>query len=70
MTIDSGAVDMAFRTALLLTGATKDAEAAVIHGIGECEDLSPCAHLMETVRSAIVRRTKPADGPYEVESSP
>jgi hypothetical protein len=70
MAIDSVAVDMAFRTALLLTGTTKAAEAAVIHGIGSCEDLSHRALLMETVRSARGRRTKPADGPYEVESLP
>lgn len=50
MAIDSVAVDMAFRTALLLTGATKTAEPAVIHGIGSCEDLSHRALLMETVR--------------------
>jgi len=37
------ALDMAFRTAALLTGATKPAEAAVIHGIDACEDLSPTA---------------------------
>src|SRR5438552_12419074 len=70
MAIDSVAVDMAFRTALLLTGATRTAEEAVIHGIASCEDLSHRALLMETVRSAIGRRTKPADGPYDVDSLP
>jgi len=35
------ALDMAFRTALILTGAMKTAEAAVMRGIGACEDLSP-----------------------------
>ena len=70
MTTDFDAVDMAFLTALLLTGTMKAAEAAVIHGIGSCEDLSHRALLMEIVRSAIGRRTKPADRPYEVESLP
>lgn len=70
MTIESGAVDMAFRTALLLTGAAEAAEEAVIHGIGSCEDVSYNALLMETARSAIRRQTKPADWPYEVEALP
>jgi hypothetical protein len=35
------ALDVAFRTALLLTGDTRTAEAAVMHGIGVCEVLSP-----------------------------
>jgi uncharacterized protein YecA (UPF0149 family) len=35
------AIDMAFRTALLLTGAMKTAKAAVMQGIDACEDLSP-----------------------------
>jgi hypothetical protein len=69
MAIDSVAVDMAFRTALLLTGATRTAEAAVMHGIGACEDLSHRGLLIEAVRSAITRRTKP-DDPYEVELLP
>jgi hypothetical protein len=69
MAIGSVAVDMAFRTALLLTGATRTAEAAVMHGIGACEDLSHRGLLIEAVRSAIMRRTKP-DGPYEVELLP
>ena len=65
-----GALDVAFRTALLLTGATKTAEAAVIHGIAACDDLSHWGLLIEAVRSAIGRRTKPADGHYEVELLP
>ena len=69
MAIGSVAVDVAFRTALLLTGATRTAEAAVMHGIGACEDLSHRGLLIEAVRSAIIRRTKP-DGPYEVELLP
>ena len=62
-----GALDVAFRTALLLTGDTRTAEAAVMHGIGVCEDLSPGGLLTEAVRSAVRRRTKSSDGPYEVE---
>ena len=55
------ALNMAFRAALLLTGATKAAESAVIRGIRACEDLSYAGLLVETVRAAIRRRTKPAD---------
>jgi hypothetical protein len=61
------ALDMAFRTALLLAGATKTAEAAVMHGIAACDGPSHRGLLIEAVRSAIRRRTKPADGPYDVE---
>ena len=66
----SGALNMAFRTALILTGAMKTAEAAVMQGIGECEDLSPRGLMIEAVRSAVRRRTKSSDGPYEVECLP
>jgi hypothetical protein len=45
------ALDMAFRTALLLAGTTKTAEAAVMDGIGACEDLSHRGLLIEAVRS-------------------
>ena len=64
------ALDMAFRTALLLTGDTTTAEAAVTHGIAACEDLSPGGLLIEAVRSAVRRRTKSSDGPYEVDCLP
>ena len=64
------ALDMAFRTALLLTGDTRTAEAAVMHGIRACEDLSPGGLLIEAVRSAVRRRTKSSGGPYEVECLP
>jgi hypothetical protein len=64
------ALDMAFRTALLLAGTAKTAEAAVMDGIGACEDLSHRGLLMESVRSAIRRRTKPADAPDGVELLP
>ena len=64
------ALEMAFRTALLLTGAMKTAEAAVMQGIGACEDLSPRGLLIEAVRFAVRRRTKSSDSPYEVECLP
>ena len=64
------AINMAFRTALLLTGDTRTDEAAVVHGIGACEDLSPGSLQIEAVRSAVRRRTKSSDGPYEVEWLP
>ena len=65
-----GALNMAFRTALLLTGDTRTAEAAVVHGIGASEDLSPGGLLIEAVRSAVRRRTKLWVAPYEVEYLP
>ncbi len=61
---------MAFHAALLLTGAMKTAEAAVMQGIGACEDLSLRGLLIKAVRSAVRRRTKSSDGPYEVEDLP
>jgi hypothetical protein len=64
------ALDMAFRSALLLTGDTATAEAAVTHGIAACEDLSPGGLRIEAVRSAVRRRTKSSDGPYEVDGLP
>jgi hypothetical protein len=64
------ALDMAFRTALILTGAMKTAEAAVMQGIGACEDPSPRGLMIEAVRSAVRRRTKSSDGPCEVECLP
>jgi DNA-directed RNA polymerase specialized sigma24 family protein len=66
----SSALDMAFRTALLLAGATKTAEAAVMDGIGACEDLSHRRLLIEAVRSTIRRRTKSADAPDAFELLP
>jgi hypothetical protein len=64
------ALDMAFRTALLLTGGMKTAEAAVMQGIGAGEDFSPLGLLTEAVRSAVRRCTKLSDGPCEVEGLP
>jgi hypothetical protein len=48
----------AFRTALLLAGATKTAEFAVLEGIDDCESVSDRTLLIETVRSALRRRTE------------
>jgi len=64
------ALDTAFRTALILTGTMKTAEAAVTQGIGACEDLSPRGLTIEAVRSAVRRRTTSSDGPCEVEGLP
>ena len=64
------ALDMAFRTAVLLTGATKSAEAAVIHGISAREELSPHGLLIEAVRSAVRLQASSANDPYEVECLP
>ena len=62
-----GALDVAFRTALLLTGDTRTAEVAVMHGIGACEDLSPDGLLIAAVRSAVRRRTNSSGGPCKIE---
>ena len=64
------ALDMAFRTALLLAGTTKTAEAAVLDGIGACEGLSHRGLLIEAVRSTIRRRTKSADAPDALDLLP
>ena len=64
------ALDIAFRTALLLAGTTKTAEAAVMDGIGDCEDLSHGSLLIEAVKSTIRRRTKSTDAPAALESLP
>jgi hypothetical protein len=47
------ALDVAFRTTLLLTGTINTAEEAVMRGIDAGEDLSPRALLIEAVRSAV-----------------
>ncbi len=64
------ALDMAFRTALLLAGNTKTAEASVMDGIDACEDLSHRGLLIEPVRPMIRRRTKSADAPDALELLP
>ena len=64
------ALAMAFRTALLLTGDSRTAEVAVTRAIDACEALSPGGILIEAVRSAVRRRTKLSNGPYEVDGLP
>jgi hypothetical protein len=61
------ALVMAFRTAPLFTDAMKTAEAAVMQGIGGCEDLSLRGLLIDASRSAVQRRTRSSDRPFEVE---
>src|SRR5271168_1640726 len=63
-------LDMAFRTALLLAGTTKTAEAAVMDGISACEDLSHRGLLVEAVRSTLRRRTKSAHDSDAIELLP
>src|SRR5580698_4514291 len=58
METTSCAVQIAFRTALLLAGATKTAEMAVLDGIDACENISHRSLLIETVRSTIRRRAE------------
>src|SRR5437868_6668294 len=58
MDTTSCAVHIAFRTALLLAGATNTAELAVLDGIDACENISHRSLLIETVRSTIRRRAE------------
>ena len=58
MDTTSCAVHTAFRTALLLGGATKTAELSVLDGIDACENISHRSLLIETVRSTIRRRAE------------
>jgi DNA-directed RNA polymerase specialized sigma24 family protein len=58
METTSCAVHIAFRTALLLVGATKTAELAVLDGIDACENISHRSLLIETMRSTIRRRAE------------
>ena len=58
MDMTSCAVHTAFRTALLLGGATKTAELAVLDGIDACENISHRSLVIETVRSTIRRRAE------------
>jgi hypothetical protein len=58
MDTTSCAVHTAFRTALLLGGATKTAELAVLDGIDACENISLRGLMIETVRSTIRRRAE------------
>jgi len=57
MKTTSCAVRIAFRTALLLAGATQTAELAVLDGIDASNNISHSSLLIETVRSTIRRRT-------------
>ena len=63
METTSCTVHIAFRTALLLAGATKTAELAVLDGIDTCENISDRSLLIETVRSTIRRRAESPDVP-------
>jgi hypothetical protein len=54
----SNAVLTAFRTALLLAGASETAELAVLDAIDSSQSTSQRSLLIETVRSAIRRRTE------------
>src|SRR5579862_260373 len=58
METTSCTVHIAFRTALLLAGATKTAELAVLDGVDACENISLRSLLIETVRSTIRRRAE------------
>src|SRR5580700_6743777 len=58
METTSCAVHVAFRTALLLAGAIKTAELAVLDGIDACENISHRSLLIETVRSTIRTRAE------------
>jgi hypothetical protein len=59
--IESGALRMVFWTALLVSGITRTAEAAVLDGIAACEDISHQDFIIYTVKSAIRRRAKSAE---------
>ena len=56
-----GAVNRAFWAALLLGCDTTTAEAAVLDGIGACEDVSHQGLLIEAVRSTLWRRASFGD---------
>jgi hypothetical protein len=58
----SRAVHIAFRTALLLAGATRVAELAVLDGIEACGNISHRSLLIETVQSTIRRRAESPAG--------
>ena len=55
-----GAVNRAFRVALLLGCDTTTAEAAVLDGIGACEEVSHQSLLIEAVKSTFRRRQNSA----------
>jgi hypothetical protein len=66
----ASALDVAFRTTLLLTGTMNTAEEAVMLGIDACEDLSPRDLLIEAVRSAVRLRKESQNRHCEVEYLP
>jgi hypothetical protein len=64
------AVNRAFWVALLLGCDTTIAEAAVLDGIGACEDVSPRSLLIEAVGSTFRRRASSANAPGGVQLLP
>jgi hypothetical protein len=58
-----GAVNTTFRVALLFGCDTTTAEAAVLDGIGACEDVSHSLLLMEAIGSTLRRRASSTDAP-------
>lgn len=60
MNIVRNALDTAFRTALLLGGSTKMAEAAVFDAIESSEDVSQSSLVIETAKFMVRRRKKSA----------
>jgi hypothetical protein len=66
----SAVVDTAFRVALLFGCDTTTAEAAVLDGIGACEDISHRSLLSEAVGSTLRRRASSADAPVAAELLP
>ena len=65
-----GAVNRAFWAALLLGCDTTTAEAAVLDGIGACEDVSPRSLLIEAVGSTFRRRASSTNAPGAVQLLP
>jgi hypothetical protein len=64
------AVNRAFWVALLLGCDTTIAEAAVLDGIGACEDASPRSLLIEAVGSTFRRRASSTNAPGAVQLLP
>jgi hypothetical protein len=65
-----GAVNTAFRVALLFGCDTTTAEAAVLDGIGACEDVSHRSLLIDAVGSSLRRRVSSADAPGALQLLP
>jgi hypothetical protein len=64
------AVNTAFRVALLFGCDTTTAEAAVLDGIGACEDVSHRSLVIEAIGSALRRRASSTDAPGAVQLLP